>query len=68
VVGDLVIAATAGSLAAYDLPTGKPRWFGPTGGWGYSSPLLSTIDGVAQIVLVNGPGAIGVALSDGTVL
>jgi outer membrane protein assembly factor BamB len=29
---------------------------------------LSTIDGVAQIVLVNGPGAIGVAPSDGTVL
>ena len=68
VVGNIVIAAAAGSLAAYDLATGKPRWFGPTGGWGYSSPQLSTIDGVAQIVLVNGPGAIGVAPSDGTVL
>ncbi len=68
VVGDVVIAATAGSLAAYDLATGKPRWFGPTGGWGYSSPHLSTIDGVVQIVLLNGPGAIGVAPSDGTVL
>ena len=68
VAGDVVIAATAGSLAAYDLATGKPRWFGPTGGWGYSSPQLSTIDGVAQIVLVNGPGAIGVAPSDGTLL
>jgi outer membrane protein assembly factor BamB len=68
VVGDVVIAATAGSLAAYDLATGKPRWFGPKDGWGYSSPQLSTIDGVAQIVLVNGPGAIGVAPSDGTVL
>ncbi len=68
VVGDVVIAATAGSLAAYDLATGKPRWFGPKGGWGYSSPHLSTIDGVAQIVLVNGPGAIGVSPSDGTVL
>ena len=68
VVGDVVIAATAGSLVAYDLATGTPRWFGPTGGWGYSSPQLATIDGVAQIVLVNGPGAIGVAPSDGTVL
>jgi outer membrane protein assembly factor BamB len=68
VVGDVVIAATAGSLVAYDLATGDPRWFGPDGGWGYSSPHLSTIDGVAQIVLVNGPGAIGVAPSDGTVL
>ena len=68
VVGDLVIAATAGSLAAYDAATGKPRWFGPKDGCGYSSPQLATIDGVAQIVLVNGPGAIGVAPSDGTVL
>ena len=67
-VGDVVIAATAGSLAAYDLATGKPRWFGPKDGWGYSSPHLATIDGVAQIVLVNGPGVIGVAPSDGTVL
>jgi len=68
VVDDLVIAATAGSLAAYDVATGKPRWFGPKGGYGYSSPQLVTIDGVEQIVLVNGPGAIGVAPSDGTVL
>ena len=68
VVGDVVIAATAGSLVAYDVATGKPRWFGPTGGWGYSSPHFATIDGVAQIVLVNGPGAIGVDPSDGTVL
>ena len=48
--------------------TGKPRWFGPKDGWGYSSPQLATIDGVAQIVLVNGPGVIGVSPSDGTVL
>lgn len=68
VVGDVAIAATAGSLVAYDLATGKPRWFGPKGGYGYSSPQLATIDGVAQIVLVNGPGVIGVAPSDGTVL
>jgi outer membrane protein assembly factor BamB len=68
VVGDLVIAAAAGSLAAYDAATGKPRWFGPTGGWGYSSPHLARIDGVVQIVLLNGAGAIGVVPSDGTLL
>jgi outer membrane protein assembly factor BamB len=68
VVGDVVIAATGGSLAAYDAATGNPRWFGPKGGSGYSSPHLATIDGVAQVVLVNGPGVIGVAPSDGTVL
>jgi outer membrane protein assembly factor BamB len=68
VVGDVVIVATAGSLAAYDVATGNPRWFGPKGGSGYSSPHLATIDGVPQVVLVNGPGAIGVNPSDGTVL
>ena len=31
VVGDVVIAATAGSLAAYDVATGKPRWHRPEG-------------------------------------
>jgi len=68
VVGDAVVVATAGSLAAYDAATGKPRWLGPKGGWGYSSPHLATIDGVEQIVLVNGPGAIGVVPADGAVL
>ncbi len=68
VVDDLVIAATAGWLAAYDAATGKPRWFGPKHGGGYSSPQLATIDGVAQIVLVTGLGAVGLAPSDGTVL
>ena len=68
VVGDIVVVATAGWLAAYDVVTGKPRWFGPKSGSGYSSPQLATIGGVAQIVLVNGSGVIGVAPSDGTVL
>jgi outer membrane protein assembly factor BamB len=68
VVGNVVIAATAGSLVAYDAATGKPHWIGPKDGSGYSSPHLVTIDGVEQIVLVNGPGAIGVSPSDGKVL
>ncbi|HKI00474.1 MAG TPA: PQQ-binding-like beta-propeller repeat protein [Thermoanaerobaculia bacterium] len=68
VVGDIVVVATAGKLAAYDLATGDPRWFGPAGGDGYSSPHLSTIDGVAQILLLSGAGATSVAPADGTVL
>jgi outer membrane protein assembly factor BamB len=67
-LGDIVVAATAGSLAAYDAATGNRRWLGPEGGWGYSSPHAVTIDGVEQIVLVNGPGAIGVSPADGAVL
>ena len=68
VVGHVVIVAAAGTLAAYDVVTGDPRWFGPTGGFGYSSPHLSTIDGVAQVLLLNGEGAISVGPSDGTLL
>ncbi len=68
VVDDEVIVGVQGKLAAYDLATGKPRWTGPAGGDGYSSPQLLTIDGVAQVVLMSGHGAVSVAPADGTVL
>ena len=68
VVDDVVIVAASGALVAYDLATGDPRWFGPAGGEGYSSPHLLTIDGVAQILQLNGAGAIAVAPADGTLL
>lgn len=56
VVDDVVIIAVAGALAAYDLASGEPRWSGPDGGYGYSSPHLFTIDGVVQILLMSGAG------------
>lgn len=65
---DLVIVAVAGQLAAYDLDTGEPRWFGPKHGEDYSSPHPVTIDGVAQIVLMSGSGTTSVAPNNGTVL
>jgi outer membrane protein assembly factor BamB len=68
VVGDTVIVAASGALAAYDIATGEPRWFGPAEGAGYSSPHLATLDGVDQILLLNGAGAISVSPSDGTLL
>jgi outer membrane protein assembly factor BamB len=68
VVGDVVVVATSGRLAAYDAATGKPRWFGPKGGGGYSSPHLVTIDGVAQILLLRGARTTSVSPADGTLL
>ncbi len=68
VVGDLVIAAASGKLAAYDAATGTPRWFAPAAGGSYSSPHLVTIDGVAQIVLMSASGATSVAPADGKLL
>jgi outer membrane protein assembly factor BamB len=68
VVGDVVIVATAGTLAAYDITTGEPRWFGPQDSGGYSSPHLVSIHGVQQILLLNGTGALSVAPTDGKLL
>jgi outer membrane protein assembly factor BamB len=68
VVGDLVIVAASGRLAAYNAATGEPRWSRLTVGGGYSSPHLATIGGVAQIVLLSGGGATGVAPGGGELL
>ena len=68
VVDDVVIVAAAGRLVAYDLATGDPRWFGPAGGDGYSSPHLLTIDGVAQILLLSEAGVTSVVPAAGTTL
>lgn len=67
-LGDLVVVAASGRLAAYDLATGEARWVGPDRGGSYSSPHLLTIDGVPQILLLNGTGAIGVDPAAGTLL
>ena len=68
VIGDLVVIAASGKLVAYDLATGKPRWFGPDRPGSYSSPHRVTIDGVDQILLLTAAGATSVAPSDGAVL
>ncbi len=68
VVDDIVIVAAAGQLAAYDRASGERRWHGPAGGGGYSSPYLLTMDGGAQVLLVNDRGVRSVAPADGTAL
>jgi outer membrane protein assembly factor BamB len=68
VVGDAVIAAVAGRLAAYDAATGESRWLGPDGGGSYSSPHLLNIGGVEQVVLLSDAGATSVSPADGSVL
>ncbi|HKO99659.1 MAG TPA: PQQ-binding-like beta-propeller repeat protein [Pyrinomonadaceae bacterium] len=68
VVGDVVVVATAGTLAGYDVASGQPRWIGPAGGGGYSSPHRLTIDGVTQVVFLGGTSVIGVSPADGKVL
>lgn len=68
VVGDTVIVAASGRLAAYDRATGAPRWMGPSHGTSYSSPRLLNVSGTPQVMLLSAAGATGVALSDGAPL
>jgi len=68
IVDDVVIVALAGSLIAYELSTGEPRWINPAGGDCYSSPHLLHIDGVMQILLQNEAGISSVTPADGTLL
>jgi outer membrane protein assembly factor BamB len=68
VVDDIVIVAAAGKLAAYDIATGKPRWFGPAHGGSYSSPHRLTIGGVTQVLLQSDAGVTSVAPASGAVL
>jgi len=68
-VGELVIVAASGRLAAYDVTTGQPRWKGPIDrGGGYSSPHPAKIGGVDQILLMSGKGVTSVSPADGKVL
>ncbi len=67
-IDDMVIVAAAGKLVAYDAASGQPRWVGPDGGPGYSSPHVLTIQGVSQILLLDAKGATSVSPSTGAPL
>jgi outer membrane protein assembly factor BamB len=67
-VDDLVLIAASGRLVAYDNATGQIRWSALSGGGGYSSPHLATFGGARQVVLANGTGAAGFALTTGVEL
>ncbi|MEW6323655.1 MAG: PQQ-binding-like beta-propeller repeat protein [Acidobacteriota bacterium] len=68
VVDDVVVVAVAGQLVGYDAATGEPRWTGPSGGAGYSSPHLAVIGGVPQVLLARGSRTLSVAPADGATL
>ncbi len=67
VVGELVIVAVAGQLAAYDSASGEARWKGAASG-GYSSPHPAVIEGVSQVLMLDRDGITSVDASDGTAL
>jgi outer membrane protein assembly factor BamB len=52
-------AQAAGTLAAYDRKTGKRLWSSGRASAGYSSPMLATLAGKRQILLLDGEGLSG---------
>jgi outer membrane protein assembly factor BamB len=62
VVGELVMVQLgnqASGLAAYDRTTGKPAWRVGEDTGTYTSPLLATVAGVEQVLVVYRPSVVG---------
>jgi outer membrane protein assembly factor BamB len=69
---DMVVVAPQAAqvgIVALDQATGQERWRSPgIGAMAYGSPMLISLDGMDQIVIVNAPGAAAVSAADGKVL
>ena len=72
VVDDLVIVQPGGrdgwSVAAYDRLTGEVVWHGLDDVQSYTSPMLVTLGGVRQVVVVTAARAAGLRPEDGALL
>ena len=68
VVGELVVVALSGRLAAYSRASGELAWLGPAGGSSYGSPALVTLAGIEQILLLAGGSVLAVSPADGAEL
>lgn len=67
-VADGLCFVLAGTLAAYDLADGKPKWTSKDVKAGYGSPVFMTVDGVKQIVTPCADALVGVDVKSGNVL
>jgi outer membrane protein assembly factor BamB len=72
VTDELVVVSAGGpnqrSLVAYRVENGQFVWGDGDNGAGYSSPYLTMLAGVQQILIFNGGGVASHALSDGKIL
>ena len=72
VVDDLVIVQPGGrdgwSVAAYDRLTGEVVWHGLDDAQSYTSPMLVTLGGVRQVLVVTAARAAGLRPGDGALL
>jgi outer membrane protein assembly factor BamB len=72
IVDDKVIVQPGGaagkSVAAYDKLTGKPVWTSLDDKQSYTSPMVGTLAGVRQIVVVSATRVVGLSIADGALL
>jgi len=68
VVGERVVVAVSGRLAAYARADGALLWVGPAEGGSYGSPQHATLHGVEQLLLLAGAGVRSVSPQDGSLL
>ena len=68
IVDNVVVVAASGTLAGYDAATGVRRWVAAAQRGSYSSPHLTIIDGIAQVLLMSGSGVVSISPATGTVL
>ncbi|HVX15489.1 MAG TPA: PQQ-binding-like beta-propeller repeat protein [Pirellulales bacterium] len=71
VVGDLVVVSVGGSgrsLVAYDRHSGRPAWHAGDDPAGYGSPLVCTLGGRPQIMILTQAGLAAHDVSTGDVL
>ena len=72
IVDDTIVVLPGGgagrSVAAYNHRTGVPAWHAHDDRAAYSSPMLVTIDGVRQILVVGATRMIGMAPNNGAML
>jgi outer membrane protein assembly factor BamB len=72
VVDDKVIVLPGGpggkSIAAYDRLTGTPRWTALDDPQAYTSPMLVTLGGMRQVLVVTAKRIVGLTVEDGRLL
>lgn len=70
--GKLLVAPVGGervgTIVAFHAETGEVVWKSLSENVSYSSPVLATIGGVEQVVVMTGPRVVGLALADGRLL
>lgn len=72
IVDDKVIVLPGGrngrSVAAYDKATGAPRWHALNDTQAYVSPMLATLAGVRQVIVISANRVVGLTPEDGALL